>query len=209
MLLYITVFGQSMHLVSIPAAHRVSALSIVSNLTCTGIPMYAKDPSSCSLYLLVPTALLNVLLTCMITTKLLQARARGGAAAAQCVSALNIVVESACAWVVAILLELLSDRVPRLENFAQFFDCLFQVVSVRAPPPLIHAPTDGRRQLLSPAILLYRIALSMQYTPPAVPQSGGLWRTTSAWLYDVEKQMVHADTIRRSGTSESQEFLVR
>jgi hypothetical protein len=132
MLLYITVFGQSVHLSSIPAAYRVSALSIVSNLTCTGIPMYATDPSSCSLYLLVPTALLNVLLTCMITAKLLQARARGGTAAAQCVSALNVVVESACAWVVAILLELLSDRVARLANFAQFFDCLFQVVSVRA-----------------------------------------------------------------------------
>jgi hypothetical protein len=116
-------------------AHTLAGMGIFSNLMCTGIPLFNIRLSVCTLLLLVPTAALNVLLVFMIVRKLLQARKSSilindHTSAVRYVTIMNIVVESALAWVVAIVLELASDNIDGLMQWGQFFDCIFQIVSV-------------------------------------------------------------------------------
>jgi hypothetical protein len=120
---------------------------------------------------------LNLVLATMIIMKLIAARRAArvfGAAqtASLYSSVMAIVVESALAWVLAILLGVIFGT-NGFEDMpiGLLFSSISENMTVRSFHRWAARGSDETRQLLSPAMLLYWIAYNMHYTPSAAKTS--------------------------------------
>jgi hypothetical protein len=114
------------------------------------------------------TVLLNVVLTCLIARKLMTHRQNslglGSKSCTQYTNVITLIVESAFAWIVAgtIYLGLLVASLSSDSSAIYLWEYVFQltVVSIFRPAANFHLPL---RQQLSPAVLIFRVALNKHY----------------------------------------------
>jgi hypothetical protein len=160
---------------------------------------------------LVFTISFNIVLTLLISVRLVLARramlAMGvhiEGLASRYISTINIVVESAAIWVLPAIIHLAAmdsfhghphnfHGPPDFSALAPFFWRLFQITTVICYF-LVLIREFIYSQALSPALLLYRIAYNMQYTPdPVGKHPGHVDPMAGQWLHNPENQIVEID----------------